>query len=229
MSEMWVVPESDIFTMGLWSISIGALGAAVAGIILANTDYFLPTTEKANLEYLEDAELKSIEDESKKCKAKDLWEKNGAVIMAVRRPGCFLCREEASELSQLKPELDQLGVPLYGVVKEKIGTEIEAFQPYFKGDLFLDEKKRFYGPQKRKMMYLGFIRLGVWQNFRRAWKAGYDGNLEGEGFILGGVFVIGSGNQGILLEHREKEFGDKANLTAVLEAAKKIKRKNEVH
>lgn len=26
-------------------------------------------------------------------KAKALWEKNGAVIMAVRRPGCFLCRE----------------------------------------------------------------------------------------------------------------------------------------
>lgn len=26
-------------------------------------------------------------------KAKELWEKNGAVIMAVRRPGCFLCRE----------------------------------------------------------------------------------------------------------------------------------------
>ena len=26
-------------------------------------------------------------------KAKALWENNGAVIMAVRRPGCFLCRE----------------------------------------------------------------------------------------------------------------------------------------
>ncbi|PIO31144.1 hypothetical protein AB205_0078360, partial [Aquarana catesbeiana] len=84
-------------------------------------------------------------------------------------------------------------------------------------------QKRFYGPQKRKMMFLGLIRLGVWQNFRRAWKAGFEGNLEGEGLILGGVFVIGSGNQGILLEHREKEFGDKANLTAILEAAKKIK------
>ncbi|CAN2390488.1 antioxidant activity [Pristimantis euphronides] len=223
------VAETEIFTMGLWSISIGAFGAAVAGIILANTDYFLPTTEKATLEYLEDTELQPIADESRTFKAKHLWEKNGAVIMAVRRPGCFLCREEASELSQLKPELDQLGVPLYGVVKEKIGTEVEDFQPYFKGELFLDEKKHFYGPQKRKMMLMGFIRLGVWQNFRRAWKAGFEGNLEGEGLILGGVFVMGSGDQGILLEHREKEFGDKANLTAVLEAAKKINRKTEVH
>ncbi|XP_056386936.1 peroxiredoxin-like 2A [Hyla sarda] len=226
---MWVVPESEIFTMGLWSVSIGALGAAVVGIFLANTDYFLPTPEKATLEYLEETELKSISDESRTLKAKDLWERNGAVIMAVRRPGCFLCREEASEISQLKPELDQLGVPLYGVVKEKIETEIEQFQPYFKGELFLDKQKRFYGPQTRKMMFMGFIRLGVWQNFRRAWKAGYEGNLEGEGFILGGVFVIGSGNQGILLEHREKEYGDKANLMDVLEAAKKINRKTKLN
>ncbi|CAJ0955465.1 unnamed protein product [Ranitomeya imitator] len=288
--EMWGVPESEIYAMAMWSISVGALGAAVIGIILANTDYFLPTTDKATLEYLEDTDLKPISDgkrnlryretrsqmyggdrlwmalyvmdrvlnwslwvlryqpwdrklpraphtgdmttrapseESRTLKAKELWERNGAVIMAVRRPGCFLCREEASEISQLKPELDQLGVPLYGVVKEKIGTEIDQFQPYFKGDLFLDVKKRFYGPQKRKMMLLGFIRLGVWQNFRRAWKAGFEGNLEGEGLILGGVFVVGSGKQGILLEHREKEFGDKANLTAVLEAAKKIN--TEVH
>ncbi|XP_075073251.1 peroxiredoxin-like 2A [Mixophyes fleayi] len=219
---MWVAPDTEIFTMGLWSISIGALGAALAGILLANTDYFLAKTEQATLEYLGDTELKSISDESRTFKAKELWERNGAVIMAVRRPGCFLCREEASGLSSLRPELDQLGVPLYGMVKEKIGSEVEDFEPYFKGEIFLDEKKRFYGPQKRKMMFMGLIRLGVWQNFVRAWKAGFEGNLEGEGLILGGMFVIGSGNQGILLEHREKEFGDKVNLTAVLEAAKKI-------
>ncbi|XP_040176647.1 peroxiredoxin-like 2A [Rana temporaria] len=220
---MWIVPESEIFSMGLWSFSIGALGAAVAGIILANTDYFLSKTEKASLEYLGNADLQTISDESRTFKAKELWERNGAVIMAVRRPGCFLCREEAAGLSSLKSDLDQLEIPLYAVVKEKIGTEVEEFQPYFTGEIFLDDKKRFYGPQKRKMMFLGLIRLGVWQNFRRAWKAGFEGNLEGEGLILGGVFVIGSGNQGILLEHREKEFGDKANLTAILEAAKKIK------
>ncbi|CAI9569493.1 unnamed protein product [Staurois parvus] len=220
---MWIFPESEIFSMGLWSFSIGALGAAVAGIILANTDYFLAKTERATLEYLGDADLQTISEESRTFKAKELWERKGAVIMAVRRPGCFLCREEAAGLSSLKSELDQLEIPLYAVVKEKIGNEVEDFQPYFKGEIFLDDKKRFYGPQKRKMMFLGLIRLGVWQNFRRAWKAGFEGNLEGEGLILGGVFVIGSGNQGILLEHREKEFGDKANLTAVLEAAKKIK------
>lgn len=45
------------------------------------------------------------------------------------------------------------------------------------------------------MMLLGFVRLGVWRNFFRAWDSGFSGNLEGEGFILGGVFVVGSGRQ----------------------------------
>ncbi|KTF89825.1 hypothetical protein cypCar_00027077 [Cyprinus carpio] len=111
------------------------------------------------------------------------------------------CMFEASELSSLKPQLDELGVPLYAVVKEN---------------------QAFYGPQQRKMGGLGFIRLGVWQNFIRAWRSGYQGNVNGEGFVLGGVFVIGSGEQGVLLEHREKEFGDKVSIESVLEAARKI-------
>lgn len=45
------------------------------------------------------------------------------------------------------------------------------------------------------MMFMGFVRLGVWNNFFRARKVGITGNLEGEGFILGGVFVVGSGKQ----------------------------------
>ena len=73
------------------------------------------------------------------------------------------------------------------------------------------------------MVFMGFVCLGVRRNFFRAWNGGFSGNLEGEGFILGGVFVMGPGKQGILLEHREKESGDKVNLTSVLEAARKIK------
>lgn len=48
--------------------------------------------------------------------------------------------QEAAELSSLKPQLDKLGVPLYAVVKEDVGTEVQNFRPYFKGEIFLDEK-----------------------------------------------------------------------------------------
>ncbi|XP_019489049.1 PREDICTED: redox-regulatory protein FAM213A isoform X1 [Hipposideros armiger] len=220
---MSFLQDPSFFTMGMWSIGAGALGAAAVALLLANTDVFLSKPQQATLEYLEEIDLKTLEKEPRTFKAKELWEKNGAVIMAVRRPGCFLCREEAADLSSLKPKLDELGVPLYAVVKEQIKTEVKDFQPYFKGEIFLDEKKRFYGPQRRKMMFMGFVRLGVWNNFFRARNGGFSGNLEGEGFILGGVFVMGSGKQGILLEHREKEFGDKVKPVSVLEAARKIK------
>ncbi|CAM4727495.1 unnamed protein product [Leuciscus chuanchicus] len=182
--------EGETLAMGMWSLGLGAVGAAIAGLILANTDFLLTKPAPATVEYLGNADLKTIDSDERTLKAKILWERSGAVIMA-----------EASELSSLKPQLDELGVPLYAVVKEN---------------------QAFYGPQQRKMGGLGFIRLGVWQNFIRAWKSGYQGNMNGEGFILGGVFVIGSGEQGVLLEHREKEFGDKVSLESVLEAAKKI-------
>ncbi|XP_006163798.1 peroxiredoxin-like 2A isoform X2 [Tupaia chinensis] len=215
--------DPSLFAMGVWSVGAGALGAAAVALFLANTDMFLSKPQRASLDYLEDIDLKTLGKEPRTFKAKELWGERGAVIMAVRRPGCFLCREEAADLSSLKPKLDELGVPLYAVVKEQIGTELQDFQPYFKGEIFLDEKKKFYGPQRRKMMLMGFVRLGVWSNFFRARSGGFSGNLEGEGFILGGVFVVGSGKQGVLLEHREKEFGDKVNLLAVLEAARKIR------
>ncbi|KPP66370.1 hypothetical protein Z043_115137 [Scleropages formosus] len=136
--------------------------------------------------------------------------------------GLFL--QEASELSSLKPQLEEHGVPLYAVVKENIGTEVQDFRPYFAGDIFLDEKQRFYGPQPRRMIGLGLIRMGVLQNFARAKRKGFQGNIKGEGFTLGAVFVIGPGKQGILLEHREKEFGDKVNMSSVLEAVQKVQK-----
>lgn len=45
------------------------------------------------------------------------------------------------------------------------------------------------------MGLLGFLRLGVWFSGLRAFRNGFMGNVLGEGFILGGVYVIGRGQQ----------------------------------
>lgn len=73
--------------MGMWSLGLGAVGAAIAGILLANTDLCLPKVAKASVEHLASADLRSTTDENKLIKASSLWEQNGAVVMAVRRPG----------------------------------------------------------------------------------------------------------------------------------------------
>lgn len=56
-------------------------------------------------------------------------------------------------------------------------------------------QRRFYGPRERKMGLLAFMRLGVWLSGVRAFRKGFIGNVLGEGFVLGGVFVIGRGQQ----------------------------------
>ncbi|GAA6073424.1 selenoprotein U1b isoform X1 [Tachysurus ichikawai] len=94
------------------------------------------------------------------------------------------------------------------------------------GEIFLDEKQIFYSPSHRKMRHLGLARINVWRNILRAWRKSYQGNMKGEGFILGGLYVIGPENQGILMEHQEKEFGDKTDLRSVLQAVKKMQKSN---
>lgn len=54
--------EGGLIEMGMWSLGIGAVGAALAGIFLANTDMCLPKGASASLEHLEDAELRSTTD-----------------------------------------------------------------------------------------------------------------------------------------------------------------------
>lgn len=86
-SEMSFLLDLGTFTMSMWSVGLGAIGAAVTGIVLANTDLFLSKAEMATLEFLEEIELKTLGSEQRTFKAGELWKQNGAVIMAVRRPG----------------------------------------------------------------------------------------------------------------------------------------------
>ena len=66
----------------------------------------------------------------------------------------------------------------------------------------------------------------MWKSFFRARSQGVEGNLVGEGRLLGGVFVVGPGEQGILLDHKEKEFGDKVDLKDVRAAILRMKSSN---
>jgi len=128
------------------------------------------------------------------------------------------------ELSKLAPELSRAGVPLLAVLHETIGAE--EFQPFFSGPLYLDTGKEFYGPRERRMLVLGFLRLDTWLNIYRSKQLGTPGNLIGDGTLLGGVYVIGAGKQGVLYEHREGTFGDHCNTSDVMEAVKKIGRQD---
>ncbi|KAI3365500.1 hypothetical protein L3Q82_010590, partial [Scortum barcoo] len=158
--------DSRDMVMALVANAAATVGGLITAVMNYLTDMFLTPPLNATLQHLEETELKTLKGESRVLKAKSLWE---------------------NWMSS--------GVPLYAVVKEDVGTEVQNFRPYFKGEIFLDEKRRFYGPRERKMGLLAFLRIGVWMNGLRAFKNGFMGNVLGEGFVLGGVFVIGRGQQ----------------------------------
>jgi len=86
----------------------------------------------------------------------------------------------------------------------------------------LDLEKTFYGPKLRKMLLLGFLRFETYVNLIRSYRRGTQGNLDGDGTILGAVYVIGPGDKGVVYEHREGTFGDNVDVDLVLEAARKL-------
>ncbi|KAL8579302.1 hypothetical protein ACOMHN_010886 [Nucella lapillus] len=175
--------------MGAVSKSLLSLGAVVVVVaVLCNlpVNPFVPAPRPAPLSYLADTWLTTLHPHNpRRFKALELWEKTGAVIMAVRRPGCSLCREEALELAGIRAELRLRGVPLYAVVHQTLG--VHDFAPFLNADdIYLDKERRFYGPQERWMLLSGFMRASVWINILRNKQKGVDGNLEGEGRLLGG-------------------------------------------
>lgn len=74
--------------MGVSQVLLGFAGLTAGIAVIGN----LPVTwfmsaEKATLKYLEKSRLQTIETNPRTVNAKELWKDNGAVIMAVRRPG----------------------------------------------------------------------------------------------------------------------------------------------
>ena len=51
--------EGELLGMGVWSLGLGAVGAAIVGIFFANTDLCLSKVAQASMDYLEDADLQS--------------------------------------------------------------------------------------------------------------------------------------------------------------------------
>ena len=68
-----------------WILGAGGI-AAVAGIFAANWDWY-KNSARPDLAYLSAIRLKAVDGSGREVLASELWEKSGAVIMVVRRPG----------------------------------------------------------------------------------------------------------------------------------------------
>jgi len=116
------------------------------------------------------------------------------------------------------------GVQLHAVLHEPCNSKCtKHFTQYFNGDIYIDDEKVFFGPQQRRLGVMGMLRFNLYSKVWSAKNKGVEGNMHGDGTLLGAVYVIGPGDMGILYEHREAEFGDYCNTSQVIHALDAIR------
>ena len=146
--------------------------AVAASASLTARARMAPVTPLPSTAELRDAPLKPLLASSGEViRAGALWRDAPAVILAVRRPGCQLCRAEVSELQRIKPQLDAAGVRLVAVLHEEREEQVAEFKSdYWPGELFLDETKAVFkavgGGSVRRGSLLSFL-----NPFSRIWCA----------------------------------------------------------
>lgn len=115
----------------------------------------------------------------------------------------------------MKDQLDARGVRLIGIAGEHLGRD-EFLQSFWKGELFFDLGKKTFFPAvhggKKKTntaggIFSAFFGGAVSAALKRSAKKGVEGNMKGEGFTLGGVWVVHP-TEGVVFEYREKHWGD---------------------
>jgi AhpC/TSA family len=72
---------------------------------------------------LPEAFLENV-DTKERFPASDLWRQSPCVLLAFRRAGCVLCRDEAQKMWRLKQKLSDMGVQLYGILHEAIDEQV---------------------------------------------------------------------------------------------------------
>jgi len=142
-----------------------------------------------------------------------------------------LCRGEATRLYEQKGAFDALGCKLVCVLKEGLPAEVAEFKDnYWRGELYLDKEMGFFkavaGGTVKKGNLATFLNpfSTVWKRASAAKEAGVKTqNMNGEGTILGGLFVMRAGSKGVEYQFQERNFGDSAPVEDVLTAVKAAK------
>lgn len=172
-------------------------------------------------------ELQGLSADTPPTTLQQLVASNPVLILAVRRPGCVLCRAQAQRLWQRKGEVEALGFKVVCVVHQSLPTEVEAFaKSFWTGPLYLDPTKSLYkllhNGRVRKGGIMSFFNANVWARIRSATREVSDHNLTGDGTTLGGMLLVAKGGTFYTL-FPEKDFGDYPPLEEVLAAAAKLK------
>jgi hypothetical protein len=155
----------------------------------------------------------------------------GTPVVAVflRRFGCQMCRVHAQDLEVIRPDVEKAGAKLVCIGHENFGEGSDKDRSwsagnYYKGAIWTDaDKTIFKALYGRKTIWSGFGLFDMSsERISQIRERSVPGNFQGDGFQLGGTFVIDTDGS-VLLDHRAKYYGDDATNEVILQSLTRSK------
>jgi prostamide/prostaglandin F2alpha synthase len=154
-----------------------------------------------------------------------LWEDKPVALFFLRRLGCPICRSYIEMVEKFRVEYEQKGARLVCLSFEAFGEGSDSDRSFTKysfwnGPIYTIDKSVYQELFGRKGMLDNFF--GLLDMDKEAYERSKQtpGNLKGDGFQLGGQYIVSKEGK-ILLEHKQKLFGDDARLPDVFGALDK--------
>lgn len=152
----------------------------------------------------------------------DLWADKPCAIFFLRRLGCPICRAYIQMIEKFRAEYEKRGARLVCISFEAFGEGSDfdrSFTKYsfWNGPVYTVDKivyEELFGRKGLLDNFFGLLDVDK-QAYERS--KSVPGNLKGDGFQLGGQFVVAKGGK-ILLDHRQKLFGDDATLVDIFDS-----------
>ncbi len=137
---------------------------------------------------------------------------------------------QAQDLESIRDEIQGLGGKVVCVSHEHFGTGSDvdrSFEAgkYFLGPMYVDPTKAAYTALfSRKGLFNGFFGLADMnkETYQKSKDRKVTGNFAGDGFQLGGVFVVDTDGT-VALDQRQKNYGDDPDNATILAALKSCK------
>ncbi|XP_036387516.1 prostamide/prostaglandin F synthase [Megalops cyprinoides] len=154
---------------------------------------------------------------------RSLWQDRAVVLFFLRRFGCQVCRWTAAELSKLKDDLSESGVGLVGIGPEETGLKEFLDGGFFKGELYIDEKKQSYKDLGfKRYTVLSVVPAALGKKVRdivtKANAQGIQGNFSGDLLQSGGMLIVAKGGETVLLHFVQDSPGDFVPLEDIVKA-----------
>lgn len=149
----------------------------------------------------------------------DIWSQKPCAIFFLRRLGCPICRSYISMIEKFRAEYEEMGANLVCLSFEALGEGSDfdrSFEKYsfWNGKIYTIDKKVYQELFGRKGLLDNFY--GLLDMDKEAYERSKTtpGNMKGDGFQLGGQFIVDVDST-VKLDHRQKLFGDDAKLTTI--------------